>query len=132
MLSKFWDEFKDRIVKVDKEGARVGVPTTATGIKCPICGEGEVVIRDGKFGKFYSCNRYPECKYTAPYIEYVEGVACEKCGKRVIQKKTSKGKMFFGCEDYPNCTLASWKKPLTKEEQGLEGKILELQEVEGD
>jgi DNA topoisomerase-1 len=132
MLSKFWDEFKDRIIRVDKDSARVGVPTTSTGIKCPTCGIGEVVIRDGKFGKFYSCNRYPECKYTAPFVEYVEGVVCEKCGKRVVLKKTQKGKAFYGCEDYPNCTWASWKKPLTKEEENLEAKIVEMPEVEVD
>lgn len=126
VLGKFWVEFKDKIVKVDKEGARVGVPTTSTGIKCPTCGEGEVVVRDGKFGKFYSCNRYPECKYTAPYIQYVDDVVCEKCGKRVVVKKTKVGKEFFGCEDYPNCTWASWKKPVSK----IEEKIVELQEVE--
>lgn len=120
MLSKFWGEFKDKLVKVDKESARVGVPTTSTGIKCPLCGIGEVVVRDGKFGKFYSCNRYPECKYTAPYIEYVEGVVCEKCGKRVVVKKTRTGKEFYGCEDYPNCTWASWHKPVAKTEEKVE------------
>lgn len=126
MLSNFWNEFKDRIVLVDKESARVGVPTTSTGIKCPICGEGEVVIRDGKFGRFYSCNRYPECKYTAPYIQYVEDAVCEKCGKRIVVKKTKTGKEFFGCEDYPNCTWASWHKPDPKTEE----QVVELQEVE--
>lgn len=125
MLGKFWGEFKDKILKVDKESARVGVPAQGTGQKCPTCGEGEIVIRDGKFGKFYSCSRYPECKYTAPYIAYVEGVACEKCGKRVVQKKTSKGKEFFGCEDYPNCTWASWKKPQPKTEEKAETEIME-------
>ncbi len=72
------------------------------------------MIRDGKFGKFLSCSRYPDCKYTAPFIEYVEGVVCEKCGKRVVLKKTRKGKDFYGCEDYPKCTWASWRKPQVK------------------
>lgn len=111
VLSKFWSGFVSLLAKVDKESARVGVPTQGTGQKCPLCGIGEVVIRDGKFGKFLSCSRYPECKYKAPYIEYVEGVTCPKCGKRIVLKKTSKGKPFYGCEDYPNCTWASWKKP---------------------
>lgn len=116
MLSKFWGSFVERLTTVDKDSARVGVPTIGTGVKCPECKEGEIVIRDGKFGKFLSCGRYPECKYKAPYVEYVGGVACEKCGKRVVLKKTSKGKDFYGCEDYPNCNWASWKKPLIKDE----------------
>jgi len=117
MLSKFWGDFSRKLFKVDKESARVGVPTEGTGKKCPTCGEGEIVIRDGKYGKFLSCSRYPECVYKAPYIVYVDGVVCEKCGKRVVLKKTRTGRDFYGCEDYPNCTWASWKKPLTKEEE---------------
>lgn len=114
MLSNFWGLFSEQIVKVDKDSARVGVPTEETGEKCPECKEGNIVIRDGKFGKFLSCNRYPECKYKAPYIIYIPDVVCEKCGKRVVQKKTSKNRDFYGCEDYPNCTWASWKKPEPK------------------
>lgn len=111
MLSNFWAGFSKKLIQVDKDSARVGVPTTGTGVKCPTCGIGEIVIRDGKFGRFLSCNRYPECPYKAPYIEYVEGVVCEKCGKRVVMKKTRTNRDFYGCEDYPNCTWASWKKP---------------------
>lgn len=116
MLSRFWSRFVSLLSKVDKESARVGVPTVGTGKKCPECAEGEIVVRDGKFGKFLSCSRYPDCKYKAPYIEYVDDVQCPKCGKRVVLKKTSKGKDFYGCEDYPNCTWASWHKPVIKEE----------------
>jgi len=111
MLSDFWKVFRDMIVKVDKDSARVGVPAVSTGVKCPTCEIGEVVVRDGKFGKFLSCSRYPECKYTAPYIQYVDGIMCPKCGKRIVMKKTRNGKDFYGCEDYPNCNWASWKKP---------------------
>lgn len=119
-LGDFWGEFREKIAKVDKDAARVGVPIKSTGQKCPTCKEGEVVIRDGKFGKFYSCNRYPECKYTAPYIAYVDGVVCEKCGKRIVIKKTRSGKDFYGCEDYPKCTWASWHKPVQKNEEETE------------
>ncbi len=35
-----------------------------TGIKCPDCKEGELSEKRTRFGKsFYSCTRYPECKY---------------------------------------------------------------------
>lgn len=36
-----------------------------TGVKCPKCGEGEIVEKKSKRGKtFYSCNRYPECEFS--------------------------------------------------------------------
>lgn len=30
---------------------------------CPLCG-GELLERSGRYGKFYGCNNYPDCKYT--------------------------------------------------------------------
>jgi len=30
---------------------------------CPSC-KGRLVIRNGKFGKFYGCSNYPKCQYT--------------------------------------------------------------------
>lgn len=33
--------------------------------RCPRCG-GSLVLRDGKFGQFYGCSNYPQCKYTHP------------------------------------------------------------------
>lgn len=35
---------------------------------CPECGS-EMVLRDGKFGKFYGCTDYPECKHTEDHKE---------------------------------------------------------------
>ena len=36
------------------------------GMKCPKCGEGEVITRRTKRGKiFYGCNRYPDCDYAS-------------------------------------------------------------------
>lgn len=33
-------------------------------LKCPKCGEGDVVVKRTKRGKpFYGCNRYPDCDY---------------------------------------------------------------------
>ena len=34
----------------------------ASGI-CPLCG-GSLVIRNGRYGRFYGCSNYPRCRYT--------------------------------------------------------------------
>ncbi len=113
MILDFFKPFEEKVLAIDKSTKRVGVEAESTGRECPLCKIGEVVIREGKFGKFYSCNKFPECKYTAKIVEVVEGVVCELCGGAVELKKTKTGRDFYGCSQYPKCTWASWKKPKT-------------------
>jgi len=36
--------------------------TAVANGKCPCCG-GNLVLRDGRYGRFYGCSNYPNCKY---------------------------------------------------------------------
>ena len=111
VIKVFYGPFAKDLARVEKTAQRVKVETEKTGEKCPVCKEGEVVIRLGRFGKFLSCARFPECKYTATYIESVAGVKCPLDGGEVLVRKTRKGKRFYGCANYPKCKWASWRKP---------------------
>lgn len=111
MVREFWDPLSAKVKKVEETGERVKVAVEVTGEKCPECFEGEVVVRTGKFGKFLSCSRYPDCEYTKQYVEYVEGVVCPEDGGKVRVMKSRKGAKFFGCENYPTCKWAAWKLP---------------------
>lgn len=111
VVADFYGPFAEKLEGVGKAAERVPVPVTATEQKCPQCQEGTVVIRTGRFGKFLSCSRFPQCKYTAAYVEKLEGVKCPKCGAEVVIKKSKKGKRFYGCANYPQCNWASWRKP---------------------
>lgn len=108
VVREFYGPFEKKTKSVEETGARVKVATESTGEKCPDCSEGEVVIRTGRFGKFYSCSTYPTCKYTKQYKEYAEGYTCPEDGGKVVIKKSKKGK-FYGCENYPKCKWATWK-----------------------
>lgn len=115
MMKQFWKPFDQKVSKVVDKADRVQVPVEKTGEKCPVCGlsdKGEVVIRTGKFGKFLSCSRFPECKYTGKYVETVDDLKCEKCHQGMVAvKKTRTGRTFYGCSRYPDCDWASWTKP---------------------
>ncbi len=59
------------------------------GITCPECGEGEMMEKKSRYGKiFYSCNRYPKCKY-ALWNEPKEE-PCPKCGWPLTEIKVTK------------------------------------------
>jgi len=110
VVREFWGPFEKLVKQVEGSADRMAVPVESTGEKCPECKTGDVVIRTGRFGKFYSCSTYPECKYTKQFVEYAKGYTCPECGGRVVVKGSKRGK-FYGCEKYPKCKWATWKLP---------------------
>jgi DNA topoisomerase-1 len=65
------------------------VKPRGTGVICPVCREGELTEKKSRFGKiFYSCNRYPKCKYAVWDPPLAE--ACPKCAHPVTVEKTTK------------------------------------------
>lgn len=78
--------------------------------KCLDCGN-NLELKLGKYGKFYSCSTFPDCKFAKPFLELI-GMKCPTCkdGEAIV-RRTRFGKKFFGCSNYPNCTWAEWKDP---------------------
>ncbi|MDD4976936.1 MAG: DNA topoisomerase, partial [Bacteriovorax sp.] len=110
MMKSFWKKFEKEVVAAEKNGERVKIEAEKLGEKCPDCKEGDLVIRLGRFGKFVSCSRFPDCKYTRPYKEDA-GFKCPECGADGVVRRTKTGRKFFGCSNYPKCKWAGWKKP---------------------
>lgn len=106
--------------KVGTDGAIVEKKAStakSTGIKCPTCKTGELVERNGKFGKFHGCNRYPKCKTIVnlddngnPIKKVTKsksaakktGEKCPKCNSDLVERKGKFG-AFVGCSGYPSC-----------------------------
>jgi DNA topoisomerase-1 len=111
------------------ENARKHMPTAKLepekiGRLCPEDG-GELVIRNGKFGKFISCINFPKCRYTEPWLEKI-GVTCPQCEQgEVVEKRTKRGRKFYGCSRYPNCDFSSWDKPTGKNCPSCGGMLVE-------
>jgi DNA topoisomerase-1 len=68
-----------------------------------------MVIRTGRFGRFYSCSTYPKCKNVKPIPI---GVMCPKCGADLAARRTQRGRTFYGCTAYPKCDFTLWDRPL--------------------
>ena len=77
-----------------------------------------MVRRDGKFGPFYSCSKYPKCdgKRKIPF-----GKKCSKCGGE-LYLTVFKGETKLACMEYPKCqniedvpegANTNWVPPLT-------------------
>lgn len=110
VLGRFWRPFIKKLETLKENSEKIRVETERIGEKCPECREGELIVRIGKFGKFVACSRFPECRYTRPWVQEA-GFSCPECGAAAVIRKTKKGKKFYGCSNWPSCRWASWKKP---------------------
>ena len=84
-------------------------PQVVADFKCEKCGS-DMILRNGKFGSFYACSRYPECKFTKARVREL-GVNCPKCGAKVVTKFGRNHTVFYSCERYPDCDFSSWDLP---------------------
>jgi DNA topoisomerase-1 len=103
-LREFYDEFQPLVDKAYDEMEKK--QPEKTGEICPVCG-GDVVIRNGRFGKFKSCINYPSCKWHESLIKKEEpeevGRNCPECGAPLLKRKSRYGNYFIGCSNYPKC-----------------------------
>lgn len=110
MVRDFWKPFITLIDKKDNELKKSDIISEETDEICPQCGE-HLIIKLGRYGKFYGCKGYPQCRYIRPLNDKEEDVNnqvesgevhCEKCGKPMIIKEGRYGR-FLACSGYPQC-----------------------------
>ena len=92
MLDDFWKDFKPKAGEVmeqkpsevtaalDEFLAPFLFPDKEDGTDprlCPLCGDGKLGLRGGKYGAFVACSNYPECKFTRQFGQGGEQVASE-------------------------------------------------------
>lgn len=78
-------------------------------MKCELCGS-DMILRHGRYGSFYACSKYPECKFTKQKIKNL-GVKCPDCGGEIVTKYGKNKTVFYSCEKYPECQFSSWDMP---------------------
>ena len=68
------------------------------------------MFREGKFGRFIGCEKYPDCDF----VKNISlGLNCPKCKEgSVVERKTKRKRLFYGCSRYPDCDFISWYKPV--------------------
>ena len=98
--------------KAEEEEKEEKKPPVVADFKCEKCGS-DMVLRTGKFGSFYACSRYPECKFTKARMRET-GVDCPKCGAKVVTKYGRNRVVFYSCEKYPTCDFSSWDMPVAE------------------
>jgi len=102
--------------QVEEDGETAAGPDAEkTDEKCDKCGS-EMVIKNGRNGKFLACSAYPECKNTKPLDDVnapTSDVPCPDCGGKLVFRRSRRG-AFWGCEKYPECKFISKFEPTLK------------------
>lgn len=117
MLREFYDPFIKNLNEVQDKIEKVKIPEQETDVICEKCGR-NMVIKQGRFGKFLACPGYPECSNIKPYNETID-IPCPECGGKVLIKRTKTKRPFYVCENNTNsedskCHYISWSKPTVK------------------
>ncbi|WP_281164951.1 type I DNA topoisomerase [Liquorilactobacillus sicerae] len=111
VIDQFYQPFSKEVATAQDKMAKVKIKDEPAGINCDICGA-PLVIKLGRYGKFYACSRFPDCRNTKPIVKNI-GVTCPKCQQgEVIERKSKKNRIFYGCSRYPDCDFVSWDKPI--------------------
>lgn len=108
LIKNFYTPFMENIEKKEKELDKKKLTEEKTEEKCPECGK-DLVLKMGRFGKFFACTGYPDCKHTAQPTkdgtkEEPEKIddPCPECGNDLVKKRGRFGE-FIGCSNYPEC-----------------------------
>jgi DNA topoisomerase-1 len=80
---------------------RNGIPVDE---KCPLCGR-NLVIKEGRYGRFKACSGYPDCDYSQPLVKKETKTLearCPLCGAPLVYRRGKYG-TFIACSNYPEC-----------------------------
>jgi DNA topoisomerase-1 len=109
IIKEFYGPFEKNLLE-KYESVKTQKVEEPTDKICPKCGS-KIVIKQSRFGKFYACSNFPNCRHTESILVKT-GVKCPKCQKGdVIERRSKRGRVFFGCSQYPKCDFSLWDKP---------------------
>ncbi len=112
LIQSFYPPFIAKVNSAYNDGMKMRLEAVKTDVICDKCGA-NMVIREGKYGKFLACPNYPNCKNIKP-LEQEPDTTCPICGRPVNKRRSKTGKTFYGCTGYPDCTFMSWDLPAPK------------------
>lgn len=106
-----------------------------TGEPCPKCGEGVLASKNGRFGPFVGCSRYPDCDFIQrdgppPPDQLPFKVTCPRNGdgQLVARRARKTGNVFWGCSAYPRCDYTTNHEPLGAVHDADEGPVARREE----
>ncbi len=102
---------------------------------CENCGR-PMVLKKGRFGNFFACTGYPDCKTTKPIggaqkkADQPLDEKCPQCTNNLVLKSGRFGE-FTACSNYPTCKYVKQKTIGVKCPECSEGEVVERRSKRG-
>jgi len=102
---------------------------------CQNCGR-PMVLKKGRFGTFYACTGYPDCKTTKQIggtqkkADVILDEKCPQCASPMVQKYGRFGE-FTACSNYPACKFVKQNTIGVKCPNCSEGEVVERRSKRG-
>jgi len=94
------------------------------------------VLKKGRFGTFFACTGYPDCKTTKPIggqqkkSDVPLDETCPQCSSHLVLKNGRYGE-FTACSNYPTCKFVKQKTIGVKCPECSEGEVVERRSRKG-
>jgi DNA topoisomerase-1 len=116
---------------------KVGLTDQGEEEYCENCGR-PMVLKKGRFGTFYACTGYPDCKTTKQIggsqqqkkADVPLDEKCPNCGNNLVLKSGRFGE-FTACSNYPACKYVKQKTIGVKCPECSEGEVVERRSRKG-
>lgn len=133
-LKDFYIPFQKDVKEKDKLAKATNMGEAPSDILCPKCDSG-MIVKLSRGGKFYSCNKYPDCDGARTIEGEVldgpkeTGEMCPTCGEKkgksgggklVIRVRRDGGGTFISCSRYPKC------KFIKQDEEEMKRKMTDI------
>ena len=110
VIKNFYGPFQKALETAEENIGKIDIPDEVSDEICELCGR-NMVYKMGRYGRFFACPGFPECKSTKPIVKSI-GVNCHKCKDGEIVARKTKKEEAFGCSNYPKCDFITWDEPI--------------------
>ena len=74
VIDRFYQPFTVELEKAEEGIEKIQIKDEPAGFDCDVCGS-PMVIKLGRYGKFYACSNFPDCRNTKQIVKEI-GVTC--------------------------------------------------------
>lgn len=140
VIKEFYGPFDKQVEAAEKSIDKKNLSEEMTEELCPECGK-PLFIKLGRFGRFYACSGFPDCRYTRPMEkseaeqqaeqQLIAGRTCPEDQGQLVVKRGRFGE-FIACANYPKCRyIESIKKEVGVPCPKCDGQVIERRSKRG-